>query len=294
MVLSFSLSLQAQSVPIPENMTSASVLKRDTAKAVHHLFRARRIGGTVNIFLGLNMISTGALFGSASSSTSILSTLPGDLIVGMGISKLIRFKKEREIDLLAAYERGVPLPEKIQRRLNSTHLMPSMLAKPASLPDTLNNLSAGVADATIGTTEGVIDTLTNALVRMPALMTVASVMHGDTVRAIHHLFSTKRGGGTIFLGIISIGLGLGIAAGVRALSNDVTNAYTTTILKSSTQAHAKSPSFLTYSLPGLIITGIGFAKSARFSKEAENLLIEAYENGIPLPIEIKQKLQTNF
>lgn len=307
-----SQSIQAQSITLPENMTRESVLKRDTTRGIHHLFRARRIGAIVNTGLGLytfssgiqmvnsaafdNSLMNGTYFSdpasrSASFPSKILSTLPGDLILTVGISKWIRFRKKKEIDLLAAYEKGVPLPVEIQRRLKGRHLVRSTLAKPAAIPDTLINQSPVIASAFISTTGVITDTLISPVV-LPETVTVATVLHGDTVRAIHRLFTGRRGGstGNIVLGIIIIGGGIALAAVVRATSNAVTTIFSS----SSTQAHATSPSGLSFSWPGILITGAGIAKSARFSKDAERVLIEAYENGVPLPITIKRRLEYKF
>lgn len=313
--IGLSLSMQAQSVPLPETMTRESVLKRDTTKGIHHLFRARRIGAIVSFGLGAyaiyggiqsansfavdNSLLNGTYFSnpasrSSSFSTNLLSSLPGALFVGVGISKWIRFNKKKEIDLLAAYENGVPLPEEIQRRLKGRHLVSSTLPRPTAIPDTLINQSSVRIDAITSTSGVVTDTLISPVVR-PGTVTVAAVLQGDTVRAIHHLFSTRRGGSTanIVLGIITTVGGIALAAALRAASDKATNGLSNLFspYSAKTQAHATSPSGLSVSWPGILLTGVGIAKSARFSKDAERVLIEAYENGVPLPMSIKRKLE---
>ncbi|WP_461129848.1 hypothetical protein [Spirosoma aerophilum] len=321
MGIGFSLSIQAQSLPIPDNVTNEFVLKRDTTRGIHHLFRARRIGGVVNIGLGLYALSAGirltdagVIGGSANNGTYsfnspsrspsfptyVLSSLPGSLIVSVGISKLIRFEKKKEIDLLAAYERGTPLPAEIQRRLNGRHLVSSAQLKPATIPilsDTLINPSA-VAAESLASASGVVPDTLNTPVSKPVLMTVAAILHSDTVRAIHRLFSRRQGGsaGNIVLGILSIGSGIVMAKLVRDVSNGFLAALGTigSFGSSTRYTPATSPTGLSFSWPGILIAGLGIAKGIRFSQNREYILIDAYENGVPLPAKIKRNLEPKF
>jgi hypothetical protein len=325
MGIGFSLSIQAQSVPGPENITSEFVLKRDTTRGIHHLFRARRIGSIVNIGMGLYGVSAGIAlinanvngsnvnngthsFNSTSRSPSfptyVLSSLPGSLIVSVGVSKLIRFEKKKEVDLLIAYEKGAPLPAEIQRRLKGRHLMPSAQTKPATIPtiptipDTLIKRSA-VSEEALSSASGVVtDTLKSAPAGRPVLMTAAAVLHGDTVRAIHRLFSRRRGGstGNIVLGVLLTCSGIGMAALIRGLSDGISSTVGTigSFGRSTSYTPATSPTGLSYSWPGILTTCLGIAKAIRFSKDTEYILVDAYENGVPLPTKIKRNLEPKF
>jgi hypothetical protein len=244
--VSISLSIQAQPATLPENMTRETILKRDTTKGIHHLFRARRIGSSVNIGLGLyqlyggiqlvnsnafaNSLTKGTYFSdpasrSATFPTQILASLPGALIVGVGISKWIRFKKKKEIDLLAAYESGMPLRADIQRRLRGRHLVSSTPAKAITIPDTLTNTPSVIKDTLISMSGAETDTSVRMPASAPEIMTVASILKGDTVRAIHRLFTSRRGGstGNILLGVVTVAGGFALAAAVRSASDAVSH-----------------------------------------------------------------------
>jgi hypothetical protein len=106
----------------------------------------------------------------------------------------------------------------------------------------------------------------------------------DTIRAIQRLFDYKRTGGRITTAIgvpiTILGAGTGVVVGV--LSSLVTLGRT---------ENSIIPTALLYSSVGLTPTGIGISRLIRYGRRREDLIIDAYESGVPLPGFVRRKLR---
>ncbi|WP_020596273.1 hypothetical protein [Spirosoma panaciterrae] len=91
--------------------------RQDTSLAVQQLFANKRSSGkTYTMVGGCNLIGFIALPAGAPAG------VVGLLSIGVGVIKKARFGHRREERLLKAYQAGVPLPKRIQRRLKPTYL----------------------------------------------------------------------------------------------------------------------------------------------------------------------------
>lgn len=103
----------------------------DSVQAVRELFRRHRTGGWIWTGVGgafaLRIASVAATsnssgsFSSTTGGTVVGVGLLGGVPAGIGISKLVRFSKAREEEVLVSYSQGKPLPENIRRRLKRKH-----------------------------------------------------------------------------------------------------------------------------------------------------------------------------
>lgn len=139
LLLSISLSAYAQqpAAPTAPNPTWASSTPHtDTVRAVHRLFRKRRVGGivwaaiggafTVQILAasigGSNNSTSTSSYNTSSNSSNPAGTAVGVIVLGgipagIGIGKLSRFSSARERAILANFEKGQALPHYVQRRI---------------------------------------------------------------------------------------------------------------------------------------------------------------------------------
>ena len=110
---------------LPVDTTAA--VPADSVVAVHRLFELRREGsGLLGIGAGATMFAGGVVFGIAYGASGfaagvIVTSLYVAVPLAIGIAKRVRFSHRKEAALLAAYQRGQPLPKKIRRRLREKH-----------------------------------------------------------------------------------------------------------------------------------------------------------------------------
>lgn len=114
LLLSSSL-LHAQTSPVPRPV-------RDSAYAVHNLFRDRRHRALEGGSLGLAGIS-GAVFAAVNKQPGLSGGL---LLLTIGftvldVRQLSRFSESREALVTTRYEQGWPLPPEVRRRLKAKY-----------------------------------------------------------------------------------------------------------------------------------------------------------------------------
>ena len=107
----------------------------------------------------------------------------------------------------------------------------------------------------------------------------------DTVRAVEHLFRAKRNGGKIYrtigLPIILIGTTLALmVAGVASMT-----------LAGKQQS---VPVILVSGGVGLIPVSIGLARSSRYSRHREQIIITLYQHSQGLPPWVQRRLKAKF
>lgn len=108
----------------------------------------------------------------------------------------------------------------------------------------------------------------------------------DTIQAIQRLFDNKRAGGRVTtavggsLAVIGAGAGLFVGGAVALISLG--------------QKNEILPITLASSAPGLLPTGFGIARLIRYSRRREDVLIDAYESGAPLPGFVRRKLRGRY
>ena len=95
---------------------------RDTAFAVHNLFKERRNRGWMISGYGLAGL-TGMVFTTAQGKAAPAIALGLFTVVstGLGLRQYTRYSAEREAAAVQAYENGWGLPPNIRRRLRSKH-----------------------------------------------------------------------------------------------------------------------------------------------------------------------------
>jgi hypothetical protein len=142
LLLATTLSVYAQQPATPTAPSVnpfASTAHADTVRAVHQLFRKRRIGGIVWSAIGgaaaiqvlaasvsssnsSGTYSSSGNYSRSSNSSNAGGTAVGILVfggipAGIGIGKLSRFSSSHERAIIASYEQGQALPHYVKRRL---------------------------------------------------------------------------------------------------------------------------------------------------------------------------------
>ncbi|MBD2715964.1 hypothetical protein KBK19_13055 [Microvirga sp. STR05] len=99
----------------------------DSSQAVRNLFQQRRTGGGIFTAIGIGAtgaiargLSSGDSGGNAGGAVVSIAAL-GGVPAGIGISKLVRFSKTREEEIIAAHQQGKPVPNYVRRRLKAKH-----------------------------------------------------------------------------------------------------------------------------------------------------------------------------
>ncbi|MGY3087409.1 hypothetical protein ACVWYF_000435 [Hymenobacter sp. UYAg731] len=95
---------------------------RDTAYAVHNLFRERRFKGLREAGYGTaGLTATGFELVHGQTGAWVLLGLIGAVPTALGVRQYGRYSPEREGSLVRQYEQGWPLPPGIRRRLRPRH-----------------------------------------------------------------------------------------------------------------------------------------------------------------------------
>lgn len=124
--------------PLPdapaETPVAQTTAPSDTVRALHQLFQLRRNSGWILVSsTGIGaVVLTSAVNGDDSfgslGTDALLSTaaaaLYGAPLWVVGVSKLTRFSKKKEQEVLAEFAAGQGLPPKIRRRLKPAHFTP--------------------------------------------------------------------------------------------------------------------------------------------------------------------------
>lgn len=107
----------------------------------------------------------------------------------------------------------------------------------------------------------------------------------DTVRAVEHLFSAKRNGGKIYRLI-----------GLPIILTGTTMALMVAGVASMTQAGKQQsvPVILASGGIGLIPVSIGLARSSRYSRHREQIIIMLYQHCQGLPHWVQRRLRAKF
>jgi hypothetical protein len=109
----------------------------------------------------------------------------------------------------------------------------------------------------------------------------------DTIRAVQRLFDQKRMGGRI---ATAVGIPVALVGGVVGLFGSTFSAL---ITLGQTKNSILSTTLLGSSV-GLAPTGIGIGRLIRYSRRREDILLDAYESGDPLPAFIRRKLRPGY
>lgn len=109
----------------------------------------------------------------------------------------------------------------------------------------------------------------------------------DTVQAIEHLFSAKRTGGKVFMGV---GLPLTLIGATTAFL--VTTLATT--IKAGEGKEKSLPITIASSSIGLVPSSIGVARRIRYGRNREQAIIKAYQNDASLPKWVQRRLKPKF
>ncbi|WP_139924563.1 hypothetical protein [Hymenobacter sp. DG01] len=101
--------------------SAQAVAPADSAKAVQRLFASRRTGSTIlglpaGYFFGYGAVATARGVDGAPVTLGL-----GVILSGVSISKGIRFSKDREEEIVTAYQQGKAIPKNIRRRLKRKH-----------------------------------------------------------------------------------------------------------------------------------------------------------------------------
>ena len=95
---------------------------RDTAYAVHNLFRERRFKGLRDSGYGMaGLTGTGFELAHGQTGAWVLLGLLGAVPTALGARQYWRYSQEREGSVVRQYEHGWPLPPEIRRRLRARH-----------------------------------------------------------------------------------------------------------------------------------------------------------------------------
>jgi hypothetical protein len=119
----------AQDAPVlpavPQPAADPSLVRpgTDSVQAVRTLFRKRRNGGTVYTSAGGLVLLRGILSGPYALGLGASAVVSAPLL-GVGISKLVRFGSKRENEVIKQYQQGKPLPPAIRRRLRPEYFAP--------------------------------------------------------------------------------------------------------------------------------------------------------------------------
>ncbi|WP_210516270.1 hypothetical protein [Hymenobacter terricola] len=113
------------SCPLSRAMAQAAMTPpppRDTAYAVHNLFRERRHGALQGASLGLAGVS-GAVFEVVNHQpkTSAAIIIVTAFFTVLDIRQLARYSESREGLIVRQYEQGWPVPADVRRRLRRKH-----------------------------------------------------------------------------------------------------------------------------------------------------------------------------
>ncbi|GGF17200.1 hypothetical protein [Hymenobacter cavernae] len=108
-----------------------TITPADTVNAVQRLFQKHRTGGWVWTTIGAAFAVRIASVAAASSATDGFASTTGGTIVGVGvfggvpagigISKLTRFSKSKEEQVVALYNQSGILPPYVRKRLKTKH-----------------------------------------------------------------------------------------------------------------------------------------------------------------------------
>jgi len=249
--------------------------RQDTAYAVQELFAARRTGGTVltiggGIFTGL-FVSSLATIDKVGTGDALAG---GGCIVGLGllpasigISKLARFSRAREQQVISAYATGEKLPRQYARRLRG-----NFRPVPASQ-------WTGIDIAEINKPL-LIDSADDA---MPSLAVSApDAARADTLDALVGLFNAKRGAGQWPAVLLASGGLVAISA-----SGSERFDYQTGQFEKTPPTTGAVVTGLAMSVGGLVYM---LVHNAPYSMAKLDAIGTAYEAGGALPAEIRRKL----
>lgn len=276
----------AQQLPAPTTKKPATgtinlvtnnppLTRQDTAYAVQELFAARRTGGTVLTIGG--GIFTG-LFASSLATADKVGTgdalAGGGCIVGLGllpatigISKLTRFSRAREQEVISAYAAGQKLPRQYARRLRGNFRpMPASQWTGIDIAEINQPLPESDADA--------------SPVFVPATIDAA---RADTLDALVGLFAAMRTAGQWPAALL-------IPAGVTVISASGSGQdynYQTGQFEKTPPTAGAVVTGLAMSVGGLIYMLVHNAPYSSAKLEAIGI---AYEAGGTLPAEIRRKL----
>ncbi|MDB5269284.1 MAG: hypothetical protein JWP58_2324 [Hymenobacter sp.] len=101
---------------------AAPLPPRDTAYAVHNLFRERRFKGMREAGYGMaGLTGTGFELAHGQTGAWVLLGLIGAVPTALGTRQYFRYSPEREGGMVRQYEQGWPLPPGIRRRLRARH-----------------------------------------------------------------------------------------------------------------------------------------------------------------------------
>ncbi|UOG73441.1 hypothetical protein MTX78_15050 [Hymenobacter tibetensis] len=133
---------------------------------------------------------------------------------------------------------------------------------------------------------------TTARAAQPALAPVST--REDSIRAIHHLYKARRRTGTWFIAggataLTTIGM---LYAATAAFSSVVSAGYSLTNQPAPTEDNT---GFIAAAgIVGAVTVVPAVGLKSRFSRQKEKALIQDYEQGQPLPAELRSALQDKF
>ncbi|WP_461137698.1 hypothetical protein [Spirosoma pomorum] len=109
----------------------------------------------------------------------------------------------------------------------------------------------------------------------------------DTIRAIQRLFDYKRTGGRIYTAI-------GVPAAIGGAAAGFVGSALMVAITLGKNKNSILPITLLGGAIGLTPTGVGIGRLIRYSRRREDVLIDAYESGVPLPGFVRRKLRDRY
>ena len=109
-------------LPLPAQPAPPARPARDTAYALHSLFRERRSKGLQTAGFGLaGLTGTAFTLVRGAVDASVLFGLASAVPTALGVRQYWRFSEDREGGVVRRYEQGWPLPPDVRRRLRAKH-----------------------------------------------------------------------------------------------------------------------------------------------------------------------------
>lgn len=133
-------TVHAQLIDRPDSIQLVKASRKDTIRAVHRLFQARRQGAAANTWIGVALVGSGIALVRAFSALATLPaggqvdngnghltlatlkiSVPGLALISLGLAKGVRFSERKEANLIAAYQQNQSLPASVRRRLRPAY-----------------------------------------------------------------------------------------------------------------------------------------------------------------------------
>ena len=261
--------------------------RQDTARAIHELFRSRRGGGVGWLALGTVGILASILPAQQTTSAGVWTpgVVAGSAFLLIGLNKRIQFRPGRERRVIRELAATGHLPANVARRLRGNY---TPLHGTASEDNPL--LATGIAPHTptpTPTPSTPVAAPTVALVPTAApAPTPAQLLadaRTDTLDAVQGLFLSRRSAGAWPLVVM------------LPMARILTGSTTTGPNSSSPYAPQTAPPSDNSVALGLGLMGAGltymFVHNAPYTNARYQTLRLAYNNGQPLPANIRQHLR---